>query len=203
MRGSAIRRGFSIRPLPELAQLCELTGLGGANRASRSRTWRTWVPLQNLCPSAVGTPRSVNAAAIACGLVTPSACISAMMGASDNARAFARDMPVLRPASDASGVAPASRGGVDGCLFDGFRWPCIFPAITLTQGSGYFWALIAPHCTSMLRRRNTRKNSAWLIRSNAFVARHEGPRAGQSYEKGCGSSRARRCERQRSDKADG
>jgi hypothetical protein len=68
---------FPLRFGRGLVGLWALTEFKGANRASRSITWRTWPPLQNLCPSAVGTPRSVNATAIACGLVTPSARISA------------------------------------------------------------------------------------------------------------------------------
>jgi hypothetical protein len=136
-------RGFVVRFGRELAGLWELAELRGSNRASRSSTWRTWVLLQNLCPSAVGTPRSVNAAAIACGLVTPSACIPAMMGASAKARAFARIMPVLRPTSAASRVAPALRRGVVGSLFDGLRYLCIFsgyPIETLTGWGTFFGA---------------------------------------------------------------
>lgn len=90
----------------------------GANRASRSSTLRTWPLVQKTCPSAVGTPRSVRAAAIPWGLGMPLACISAMMGASAKARAFARAIPVLRPAAAASGVAPGLRRGLAEGPFD-------------------------------------------------------------------------------------
>jgi hypothetical protein len=110
--------GFSLRFGRGLVGLRALAEFKGANRDSRSSTWRTWLLVQNLCPSAVGTPRLVNADAIACGVVKPSACISAMMGASAKARTFARALPVLRPASAASGVAPALRCGVPGSPFD-------------------------------------------------------------------------------------
>ena len=99
-------RGFAACSGWGLVELWALADFKCPSRSSRSSMSRTPSLVQNLHPSAVGTPRSVNAAAIACGFVMPSACISAMMGASANARAFARAVCVLRPASPASGGKP-------------------------------------------------------------------------------------------------
>jgi hypothetical protein len=142
-----------------------------ANRASRSITSRTWLLVQNLHPRAVGTPRSVNAAAIACGLIMPWPCISAMIGASANARPFARIIPVLRPTSAASGVACALRRGVATGPFDIVDVPCVTSRSLVAAKCPNFGHGVGDDAAPTLATRGAGLTSGRLVKIHAHKSR--------------------------------